>query len=606
MAVQAPYAEQHQSLKALVKTWDDRFRWQRTAAWFARCLMPGLMVGIVMGVLSRTRPLLTNPQVGLIGLLGMIIGVSILWAWVWLLPYRPLKSARRFDIQFGLKERVSTALELTEGRIRANDEITPRQLDDAYAQASTIDARARLPIRGDWREWLVVGLLLLALLLLVLLPNRKAESLNRNTAARQAIAAAAADVRDAIEEVATDTTLQEADRESLLERLQTSLETLEDEDISEEEALATLNDVEELLNREANELNERAQQQQQALERAAEALGEPETTAQNPPQQQAAEQQSAGEQAQQSLADLLQELEQMTPEAAESAAQQLEQAANALEETAPEAAESLREAAEAMRRGDMEAAREALEEAARQMQQAAQSQQQNQQSSQQMQDMAQQMQQQQQAIGLSQQPQEQGQQGESMEGMPQQGQGESEQQGGQGDSSGQQGQPQNAQQGQPEGNQSGQQPPNNQGEGEGQQGSAQNPGSTSSNQIGDQPGSQTGDTSGFEETGEEPEGGGSPGGEGVFEEVFAPRAPQVPPGSEEMILQPEAGDAPLREGDFSENPSGAVTVPYNQVFSDYANSANQALDQDYIPLGLRDVVREYFTSLAPRSSRSGE
>jgi hypothetical protein len=40
-------------------------------------------------------------------------------------------------------------------------------------------------------------------------------------------------------------------------------------------------------------------------------------------------------------------------------------------------------------------------------------------------------------------------------------------------------------------------------------------------------------------------------------------------------------------------------VPYNEVFSDYSEAANRALDQDYIPLGLRDVVRDYFSSLEP-------
>jgi hypothetical protein len=40
-------------------------------------------------------------------------------------------------------------------------------------------------------------------------------------------------------------------------------------------------------------------------------------------------------------------------------------------------------------------------------------------------------------------------------------------------------------------------------------------------------------------------------------------------------------------------------VPYNQVFSDYSNAANEAMESDYIPLSLRDVVRDYFASLEP-------
>jgi hypothetical protein len=41
------------------------------------------------------------------------------------------------------------------------------------------------------------------------------------------------------------------------------------------------------------------------------------------------------------------------------------------------------------------------------------------------------------------------------------------------------------------------------------------------------------------------------------------------------------------------------------VFSDYSRSASRALDSAYIPLGMRDIVRDYFTSLEPRPG-SGE
>jgi hypothetical protein len=91
----------------------------------------------------------------------------------------------------------------------------------------------------------------------------------------------------------------------------------------------------------------------------------------------------------------------------------------------------------------------------------------------------------------------------------------------------------------------------------------------------------------------------APGQEREYEEVFAPRRVIDQEGDDVIVLETEDGDVPVREVDRAENPEGEVTVPYNQVYSDYANAANQALDTGYIPLGLRDVVREYFTSLAP-------
>jgi hypothetical protein len=41
------------------------------------------------------------------------------------------------------------------------------------------------------------------------------------------------------------------------------------------------------------------------------------------------------------------------------------------------------------------------------------------------------------------------------------------------------------------------------------------------------------------------------------------------------------------------------TVPYEQVFGDYQDAANEALQDDYIPLGLKGYIRDYFSSLEP-------
>jgi hypothetical protein len=41
------------------------------------------------------------------------------------------------------------------------------------------------------------------------------------------------------------------------------------------------------------------------------------------------------------------------------------------------------------------------------------------------------------------------------------------------------------------------------------------------------------------------------------------------------------------------------TVPYHQVFGDYRAAAHEALSGDYIPLGLKGYVRDYFSALEP-------
>ena len=85
-----------------------------------------------------------------------------------------------------------------------------------------------------------------------------------------------------------------------------------------------------------------------------------------------------------------------------------------------------------------------------------------------------------------------------------------------------------------------------------------------------------------------------------YEPVFAPEhlggeegTPLSLPG------QGDPGDTPMSEGEFAENPAGEAQVPYSEVYADYADAANEALEGEYVPLGLRDLVRDYFSSLDP-------
>jgi hypothetical protein len=94
-------------------------------------------------------------------------------------------------------------------------------------------------------------------------------------------------------------------------------------------------------------------------------------------------------------------------------------------------------------------------------------------------------------------------------------------------------------------------------------------------------------------------------GEEEFEPIYDPRRIGGQ-GDEQMVLEPDAGNVPVQEGEFAQNPTGDVTVPYNQVFSDYRDAANRALESDYIPLGMRDVVRDYFSSLEPGQGSGGD
>jgi hypothetical protein len=40
-------------------------------------------------------------------------------------------------------------------------------------------------------------------------------------------------------------------------------------------------------------------------------------------------------------------------------------------------------------------------------------------------------------------------------------------------------------------------------------------------------------------------------------------------------------------------------TPYQQVFSDFYDYALTTLDRNYVPLSVKDYVRDYFSSLDP-------
>ena len=54
------------------------------------------------------------------------------------------------------------------------------------------------------------------------------------------------------------------------------------------------------------------------------------------------------------------------------------------------------------------------------------------------------------------------------------------------------------------------------------------------------------------------------------------------------------GDTPLPAPD-----GGRANVPYREVYAGYAAQAGAALEGSYIPLGLKQYVRDYFSSLEP-------
>lgn len=607
MATQAVLQERSAAFHQLVRGWDRRLRVQQAVAWLPRAVLPGLVVGVLVAVVSRLRPWLLPEQIVLVAAVAVAVGTGIMLLAVAVWPRPLLAAARRFDRLFGLQERVSTALELLEGRLRVDGNLAARQLDDAWTRAQAVRAADALPLVFRWREWVVALVLLVVLVLLVLLPNPQTAAIVQASAQQVALADAAEDLKALTEEIASNTALTPEQREQILKALETSINTLREPNVTPEEAFASLSDTQAALENQADRLNEQSAAQQAAMEAAAEALRR-------------AMEQTQGQAGQNSaiptLEQLREQMAQMSAQQQQEMANALEQAADTLQATDPNTANALREAAEALRQGDMQAAQTALEQAQQNMQAGDSAQQNQQQTAQNLNQAAQEVQQSAARVSQAGQPGQQtqpqpnqqaqagqpGQQGQPAEGEPQGQQAQPGAQGQPGQQPGQQGQAgvqaETGQQGQ-----QGQQPA----EGMGQPGQGEQPSDSPSNQpapgAGDAPGGAGSDDLGdaTQMTGGEIEQNNNPDGqgEGQYDPVYAPRRIGGT-GNDQIVLEPEPGDVPSVEGEFAENPTGNVSVPYNQVFSDYSNAANRALESDYIPLGLRDVVRDYFSSLEPR------
>jgi hypothetical protein len=89
------------------------------------------------------------------------------------------------------------------------------------------------------------------------------------------------------------------------------------------------------------------------------------------------------------------------------------------------------------------------------------------------------------------------------------------------------------------------------------------------------------------------------GGLREFEAIYAPQR-LGGEGGPEMEL-PWGSDPGELVRELPSNPEiGQSTVPYNQVYAVYYDAANQALEEQHIPLVLRGYVRDYFSSLEPQ------
>ena len=573
-------------LELILARWENRHELRQLSRSLPRALMAAALLGLVACAIGYLHFRLAPGQMALInlGLLGLGGVLNLLRTLIF--PRSKQEQARHFDLEFGLQERVSTALELLSGRLRTNPEIESRQIADALARARAINARAAIALDFRPRE---ISLLLILLLLL-----SAASALPLLTGGlpaleppSPAIEAAREDLKEITEAIAKDARLEEVDRRELLDELEIALERLQEEDISEEEAFAVMSQLGEQLEQERNQLEDTIELDQTAMEAALEALQDA-----MPPQDLRQEDFESGEmpEAQQAIQELLsQALEELSQDASEmseeerqAAAEALQQAAQALEQLSPELAQQIQDMSREMEEGgDMQ---DGVAQAQQELSQQSAQQQQDQEAMEMLEQQAQQAQDA--AEDISQQ------QAGPQSGPPQQSETGQQQSGQQSDQQSDQARP-----GSQQGNQ--QSDRNRPGEGPAQGSNPDSLGAGAGAGESD-PSNQSRPGAGGFDQGADTNNRTTGARRIAYEAIYNPSGISGG-GSEEIRLQTDAGDKTLVEGEFDDNPLGESRVSYDTVFSDYQNTANRALESDYVPLGLRDVVREYFTSLDPNA-----
>jgi hypothetical protein len=81
--------------------------------------------------------------------------------------------------------------------------------------------------------------------------------------------------------------------------------------------------------------------------------------------------------------------------------------------------------------------------------------------------------------------------------------------------------------------------------------------------------------------------------------VFAPFDRLGRPGDPSYISG-TGGDGQTQQGSqVGQGTNNGALTPYQQVYADFAQYAQTSLERGYVPISIKDYVRDYFSSLDP-------
>jgi hypothetical protein len=563
-------AELHERLTLIARM----IRLQAVATWAVRLIFLGLAINAIWLAGARFFPyIVPTAMLPAIPLALAALGALVLVFW------RPdaMRVASLADRRLGLRERITTAIELERRKEAPASQsaalLSDLQLSDAVSHLRQVEPVEAFPIRLTLRE---VNAALVAVVLVVALavwPNPMHQTVRQREQTAQTVRQEAERLNRAADQIAAANADEQSEELRQVEQaLRDAAKALEQRAGSNEEALAALAALEQRLQA------LRAQGSEDMQDALAALAG---SMAQDPRTRDAGQSLAKGDfkNAAEQMRQIGQQLDQMSPQERARMARSMRQAGQRAQRANPELGQGLQQAGNAMEQGDSAGAQEGMNQAADALNQASG---QLRASSERERAMAQ-MQQSRSQIGRSAQ---QGQQARNQQGQNQQGQ-QGQGQQGQGQGQGQQGQ-----QGQGQGQGQSQQ---GQGQGQGQQGQGEGQGQGQGEGQGEgqgQGGSEQGD--GSEAGGSGAGTGSNPSSDAIYDPVFASsRQERLNP--DDQFQPEEAIENPNPEDALQNN----AQVSYRQVHARYQEQAVQSMENNYIPIGLKDLVKDYFTSLTP-------
>ena len=553
-------------LLELIHSWATRSKLQSSLRWLFFGLACGLGVALAVAILARVFPLFSTSSLIAFAILCAILGTFSALGVPWLRTWRitPTVWAQHFDQQFKLKERLSTALELREGTLNtSNVPLRRQQQTDAAQVARKLDIRSLLPLRISWRYALYAAAIGIALVITIALPNPQQQVLANRAQMQQALNDQLQQLELAKQQIQASQSLTNEQKQQAIQALDDTQKALSDPSTTPEKALAAINDAQSKL----DELRDQTTQDQvNDLQRAGQSLTPNELTnplansLENSDLNQAADQ----------MRNLTQNNGQpMTDQQRQQLADQLEQMARNIQNSNGTAAQQLRQAAQQLRSQQDQAAQQTLNQVADELNQTAQKQAANQQMS----EAQSSMEDTRRALSEANQQAQANANGQNA--------GAQQNQSGQQDSTGQSATTQSDAQSQPGNAQN-----NSQSSAPGQQSQSESmtQSDTAPSKI-----SNDGTSEHHEDTGSDAS-------------VMNPQ--RINAAGENVVLPNDKGqNVPNPNAQANPGVSNDATVPYQQVYPQYAKTADDAISNGQVPSDLRDYVRDYFSSLDPRNNQ---